>query len=61
MHWGKVAKFNFFKLQKMYGTDMEKWIAARNKLLPATSLAVFNSPALHEWGLDKVSTPLRPF
>ena len=52
LHWGKIAKLNPARLQRMYGPALESWIGARNKLLPASSLSVFNSPSLHDWGLD---------
>jgi len=61
LHWGKIAKLSPEKLQRMYGTEINKWIIARNKLLPLSSMAVFNSPSLHEWGLDKDLSQLRPF
>ena len=61
LHWGKIAKLNPEKLQRIYGADINKWIIARNKLLPLSSLALFNSPTLHEWGLDKDLSLLGPF
>jgi hypothetical protein len=40
----------------MYGTDVDKWIAARNKLFAgdAAAMKVFTNPILQQWGLDKV-------
>jgi len=61
IHWGKIGKLTHANLQRMYGGNMDKWIVARNKLLPAPSLAVFNSPTLHDWGLDKDLSSLQPF
>jgi hypothetical protein len=57
LHWGKRANLNSFKLQNMYGENMDRWLAARNKLLPVSSLTVFNSPTLQDWGLDKILQP----
>jgi hypothetical protein len=53
-HWGKINNLNETKLKKMYGGSFDKWVKARNKILPPSSLKVFNSPMLHDWGLDKV-------
>jgi hypothetical protein len=41
----------------MYGENMDRWLAERNKLLPVSSLTVFNSPTLQDWGLDKILQP----
>ena len=53
-HWGKINNLNETKLKKMYPGDFDKWILARNKILPASSLKVFNSQTLSDWGLDKI-------
>ncbi len=54
MHWGKMNELDFNRISKMYGTDADAWIAARNKLLDAASIKVFTNPLLQQWGLDKV-------
>lgn len=54
MHWGKMNDLDFDRLTRMYGTDLDTWIAARNKLLDADCRKVFSNPLLHQWGLDKV-------
>jgi hypothetical protein len=53
-HWGKINDLDEAKLKKMYPGDFDQWIQARNKILPPSSLKVFNSPTLSDWGLDKV-------
>lgn len=53
-HWGKVNEITPERMARMYGTDADKWIAARNKLLDADSIKVFTNPILEQWGLDKV-------
>jgi len=53
-HWGKVNELNPERLANMYGDGVDKWIAARNKLLDADTIKVFNNPILEQWGLDKI-------
>jgi hypothetical protein len=53
-HWGKLNQLDFARLKKMYGTNVDAWIAARNKLLSPEMLKLFTNPLLTEWGLDKV-------
>jgi len=52
-HWGKINNLNITKTKKMYGTNRDKWLAARNKLLPPTSMAIFTNQLLTDIGLDK--------
>ena len=54
VHWGKVNELNSDRINKMYGKDAVKWMAARNKLLDADSIKVFTNPLLQQWGLDKI-------
>lgn len=51
-HWGKINNLNPVKMKNMYQTDMDKWISARNRLMPLESIKIFNSQTLHDWGLD---------
>lgn len=53
-HWGKVNELNPTRLANMYGAGIDQWIAARNKLLDAGTIAIFNNPILQQWGLDKI-------
>ena len=53
-HWGKINKLNRQKIQNMYQGNMNKWISARNELMPVESLKIFNSPTLVDWGLDEI-------
>ena len=53
VHWGKVNELTPARVQQMYGADADAWVAARNKLLDASSRKVFCNPLLKEWGLDK--------
>ncbi len=53
-HWGKMNELDFDRIKRMYGQDADNWIAARNKLLDASSMKIFTNPLLKQWGLDKV-------
>ncbi|MCW3111092.1 MAG: FAD-binding protein [Segetibacter sp.] len=52
-HWGKLNNMDAFKIKKMYGAKVDKWLKARNTLLPPSSVKAFNNEILEEWGLDK--------
>jgi FAD/FMN-containing dehydrogenase len=51
-HWGKVNELSPTRINNMYGDAATAWKAARNKLLDANTIKVFNNPILQEWGLD---------
>jgi FAD/FMN-containing dehydrogenase len=51
-HWGKVNELSPTRINNMYGDAATSWKAARNKLLDANTIKVFNNPILQEWGLD---------
>ena len=53
-HWGKMNELDFDRISRMYGGNVDAWIAARNKLLDADNLKVFTNPLMQQWGLDKV-------
>jgi hypothetical protein len=54
-HWGKIHNLDDQKVRQLYQADRERWIKARNSLLPRESLAVFTSPPLKHLGLDEIS------
>jgi hypothetical protein len=53
-HWGKVNELSPQRISAMYGADADKWVAARNKLLDADTIKIFNNPLLAQWGLDTI-------
>lgn len=57
-HWGKVNNLDASRLRKMYGTRVDEWIAARNKLMPEEMLAVFTNDFMIQTGLDKTTAPI---
>lgn len=52
-HWGKINNLTASSVQEKYQDNMLKWISARNELMSADSLKVFNNQILNEWGLDQ--------
>lgn len=59
-HWGKMQNLDAATVQRLYGAKRDRWVAARNKLLTADLIKVFNNETLMEWGLDEVIQALRP-
>ena len=54
-HWGKMNELDIDRLTRMYGSNIDAWIAARNKLLDPTCMKVFTNPILQQWGLNKIT------
>lgn len=55
-HMGKIGNLDPVKMRKIYGADVDRWIAARNKLLPVASMNLFNNQTLKDWGLDIITS-----
>jgi hypothetical protein len=53
-HWGKVNNLDATRVRKMYGSKVDEWITARNKLIPRDMLPVFTNEFMVQTGLDKV-------
>lgn len=60
-HWGKINNLNPVRMQNMYSSGVQKWIQARNQLMHADALKVFNNQVLADCGLDVVSAKPKPF
>lgn len=51
-HWGKVNAYTKDRIDKVYGADAAKWLAARKQLLPdPADRAVFTNAYMEERGL----------
>ncbi len=59
LHWGKINfNLNADRLKRMYGhAAVNSWIDARNDLLDAPTLNVFNSQFMADCGLDTLHGP----
>lgn len=51
-HWGKMNGLNPTRMNRMYGTDLQRFAAARNKLMDAAALLALSNDAYKHWGLD---------
>ena len=51
-HWGKINNLDAEKTRRMYGNDLDRWLSARNELLPPEMRDVFSNDTLRDWGLD---------
>jgi hypothetical protein len=52
-HWGQMHGLNATRLLEYFGQRVDRWIAARDRLLPdADARRVFSAPLLAEVGLS---------
>jgi hypothetical protein len=51
-HWGKMNGLNPARLQRMYGVNLQRFEAARSRLLDKNTLTAFSNDALKSWGVD---------
>ncbi|HEY4786322.1 MAG TPA: FAD-binding protein, partial [Bacteroidales bacterium] len=52
-HWGKIFQLDDEKVRQAYGNRRDRWVAARNKLLPKQTIDIFSNATLHNLGLDQ--------
>jgi hypothetical protein len=54
LHWGQVGDYSPYRLQKMYGASLGKWIKARETLLPdSTQRYMFTNDFMKGCGLGE--------
>lgn len=51
-HWGKMNAMTPQRLQKMYGNNLQRFTAARARLMDAQTLLAMSNDAYKNWGLD---------
>lgn len=51
-HWGKMNSLTPARLKRMYGADLDKFQAARRRLVDPDTLRIFSNAAMKEWGID---------
>jgi len=51
-HWGKMNLLNAARVRRMYGASLDKFLAARARLVDADVLRITSNDALRAWGLD---------
>lgn len=55
-HWGKINSMNPARLQRMYGNNLARFQAARNRIMDPATLLAFSNDALKSWGIDASET-----
>ena len=50
-HWGKINNLDASRVRKMYGSKLDEWLAARNKLVPKEMLPIFTNEFMVQTGL----------
>jgi len=51
-HWGKINSYTPQRVAKAYGANLQKWLDARHKLIPAAAdRALFDNDYIKERGL----------
>jgi hypothetical protein len=51
MHWGKILGLSAAEARRLYGGNLDRWLAARRALLPPTLRRVFSNRFLEELDL----------
>lgn len=51
-HWGKINSLNPERLKRMYGNKLDRFQAARMRLLDSATLLAMSNGALQSWGMD---------
>lgn len=57
-HWGKINNLDAVRMTKMYGSKLDEWIAARNRLMPKDAMRLFTNDFMKSTGLDKEVPPV---
>jgi hypothetical protein len=52
-HWGKMNGLNPERLQRMYGTNLQRFLAARARILDNATAIALSNDALRSWGIDR--------
>lgn len=52
-HWGKINSLTPGRVQRMYGEKLERFQAARTRLLDGATLLAMSNGALQDWGMDR--------
>ncbi len=51
-HWGKINSMTPERLERMYGANLQQFLAARTRIMDRSTLTAFNNPAFRDWGLE---------
>jgi len=56
-HWGKMHNMSPDRLKKMYGTALDQFTTARDKIMDGPTLSALSNEALKTWGIDGGKNP----
>jgi FAD/FMN-containing dehydrogenase len=51
-HWGKMNELNPTRMNSMYGNNLNRFLAARTKLVDPDTIKIFSNDAMKQWGID---------
>lgn len=51
-HWGKMNSLTPARVQRMYGDSLQKFVAARARLVSGPTIAAMTNDALRNWGIN---------
>jgi hypothetical protein len=51
-HWGKINSLTPERMQRMYGSNLDRFIAARARIMDTATLTAFSNKAFKDWGID---------
>jgi hypothetical protein len=52
VHWGKINSLTPERMQRMYGASLDRFIAARARIVDNATLTAFSNKAFQDWGID---------
>ncbi|PZF72184.1 FAD-binding protein [Taibaiella soli] len=53
-HWGKMNELNPVRMNRMYGNNLTRFLAARAKIMDPATIKVFSNDAMKQWGIDTI-------
>ena len=52
-HWGQMMRPNPQQLQQVFGTRLDRWLAARRNFLKTKGRLTFANDLMRSWGIDQ--------
>lgn len=54
-HWGKMSVIDPARLRRMYGSQLDKFLLVRSRLIEPAVANIFSNDVMKQWGIDPVS------
>ena len=51
-HWGKMNSLTPARMKRMYGTNLDRFLAARKRIVAPDTLRIFSNDTSRQWGID---------